>query len=312
MVNGGFRVSRLSAGTCDPAWVIAIFAHNESRGIRSALESVAATTGGREVEVYVLANGCIDSTVEQVRACASVIPNLWLVEIRVADKANAWNLYVHDILTAERVSQFDACFFMDGDVTLAPATMPLLATALDEVPSAEAAGGMPATGRDRDAWRQRMVANGMLAGNCYALRRSFVQRLRGSKVRMPVGLIGEDFFVSWLVASDAWRDDTRDAKDVRFVFHGDAKFFFRSLSPWRLADYRTYLLRKWRYTLRALQHQMLLFLLVDKGLSAMPSDVEELYCRAPLPSRLLWVGADTPLRLLAVLWIRRIRGRAGS
>lgn len=312
MVNDGFRVSRLSTGSSNPAWVIAIFAHNEARGIRSALESIAATVGGKEVEVYVLANGCTDSTVEEVRASAAIIPNLWLVDTPAADKANAWNLYIHDIIPAERVSEFDAYFFMDGDVTLLPATMPLLATALDEVPSAEAAGGMPATGRDRDAWRQRMVANGMLAGNCYALRGSFVQRLRGSKVRMPVGLIGEDFFVSWLVASDAWRDDTRDEQDARFVFHGDAEFFFRSLSPWRLTDYRTYLLRKWRYTLRALQHQMLLRLLVDKGLSAMPYNVEELYRRAPLPSRLLWVGVDTPLRLLAVLWIRRIRGRAGS
>lgn len=94
---------------------------------------------------------------------------------------------------------------MDGDVTLTPDTLPLLASALDQVPSAEAAGAMPATGRDRDAWRRRMVENGMLAGNCYALRGSFVKALREREVRMPVGLIGEDFFVSWLVASDLWR-----------------------------------------------------------------------------------------------------------
>lgn len=312
MANGGFRVSRLSTGSSNPAWAIAVFAHNEARGIRQALQSIAATVGGKEVEVYVLANGCTDLTVEEIRASATMLPNLWLVETRVADKANAWNLYVHDIFPAERVSEFEIYFFMDGDVTLATATMPLLASALDEVLNAEAAGGMPATGRDRDAWRQRMVANGMLAGNCYALRGSFVQRLRERQVRMPVGLIGEDFFVSWLVASDAWRDYQRNEEDARLVFHGNAEFSFRSLSPWRLADYRTHLRRKWRYTLRALQHQMLLLLLVDKGLSAMPRDVEELYRRAPLPSRLLWVGSDTPLRLIAVLWIRRLRRRAGN
>lgn len=277
-----------------------------------ALQSIAATVGGKEIQVCVLANGCTDSTVGEVRASANLLPNLWLVETSVADKAYAWNLFVHEILPAKRDGEFEICFFMDGDVTLAPAALPLLAAALDSVPSAEAAGGMPATGRDRDAWRQRMIVNGMLAGNCYALRGSFVQSLKERKVRMPVGLIGEDFFVSWLVANDIWRDGVRNEEDARFVFHGNAEFSFRSLSPWRPADYRTYLRRKWRYTLRALQHQMLIRLLIDQGVNAMPVDVEELYCRAPLPSRMVWVGFDTPLRVVAAQWIRTLRKRAGK
>ncbi|MCB1750394.1 MAG: glycosyltransferase [Gammaproteobacteria bacterium] len=310
MVN--FRVSRLSTGSSDPVWVIAVFAHNEADRIGAALKSVAASAGGRDIAVYVLANGCTDSTVDKVRACATALPDLWLVEIQVADKANAWNLFIHDIFPQDPAGQFETCFFMDGDVTLAPAALPLLASALDDVPSAEAAGGMPATGRDRDAWRQRMVANGMLAGNCYALRGSFVRRLREQRVRMPVGLIGEDFLVSWLVASDALREEIPGEGDARFVFHGKAEFSFRSLSPWRLADYRTYLRRKWRYALRGVQHQMLVLLLTEQGLRAMPRDVKELYRNGPLPSRLPGSGRDKLLHLIAVQWIRRLRTRAAN
>ena len=74
-----------------------------------------------------------------------------------------------------------------------------------------------------------------------------------------------------------------------------------------MCDYRTYLRRKWRYACRALQHQMLVLHLAQNGLQAMPQDVKELYRKAPLPSRLSWVGRDTPLRFLAVLWIRTFR-----
>lgn len=306
VVATGVRVSRLSSGHANPQWAIAIFAHNEAARIGAALRNITGAFGERNVEVFVLANGCTDSTVDKVCECAASIPNLWLVEIDLADKANAWNIYVHDVVPPERARAIDTYYFMDGDVTLEANALALLASALDDIPSADAAGGMPATGRDRDAWRQRMVSNGNLAGGFYALRGTFVQRLREQRVRLPVGLIGEDFLVSWLVARNGARDH-RPEEGPRCVFHPSAEFSFRSLSPWHLRDYRTYLMRKWRYTLRALQHQMLLLFLTSHGLGAMPGNVEDLYRSAPLPSRLRWAGRDTPLRLFAVLWIRSFR-----
>jgi hypothetical protein len=232
-----------------------------------------------------------------------------LAEIGVADKATAWNVYVHDLITAERAREIETYFFTDGDVTIEPAALARLADALSEVPSAKAAGGMPATGRDRDPWRQRMVENGSLAGNLYALRGSFVECLRQRPFRMPVGLFGEDRLISRLVASDLGASAALD-DGPQCIFHAAAEFSFRSLSPIRPADYRIYLRRKWRYTRRALQHQMLDHVLTHGGIAAMPRHVDELYLNAPLPSRLRWVGLDTPLRLLAVIWIRSFRRRS--
>jgi hypothetical protein len=54
---------------------------------------------------------------------------------------------------------------------------------------------------------------------------------------------------------------------------------------------------------------MLVNVLRARGIAAMPSDVRELYATGPFPSRLRWVGLDTPLRLLAVVWIRSFRNR---
>jgi len=55
---------------------------------------------------------------------------------------------------------------------------------------------------------------------------------------------------------------------------------------------------------------MLVSVLRARGIAAMPSHVQELYAAGPWPSRLRWVGLDTPLRLLAVLWIRSFRNRS--
>ena len=237
-----------------------------------------------------------------------MLPDLWLAEIDVADKANAWNVYVHELITPERAREIETYFFMDGDVTLERAALALLASSLDDVPTAQAAGGMPATGRDRDSWRARMVRNGTLAGNLYALRASFVDAVREQQVRVPMGLVFEDSLVSWLVATQFGRTSTA-GRDPQCIFCANAEFSFRSMSLLRPADYPLYLRRKWRYARGGLQLEMLMNVLRARGLAAMPAHVHDLYVNGPLPSRLRWVGLDTPLRLLGVLWIRSFRKR---
>jgi glycosyltransferase involved in cell wall biosynthesis len=306
LADAGIKISKLSAGDKDPHWAIALFAYNSAETIQAALNSVVAAADN-DISIYVLANGCTDHTVDIVRSSAATLPNLWLVEIPHADKAAAWNIFVHDLITEERAGALEAWFFMDSDVTLAPGSMRFLTSRLEDAADAVAVGGMPGSGRDMDAWRRRMVYNGMLAGNYYALRGSFVNKIRQAQVRMPAGLIGEDFFLSWLVANISW-DDTEPTRRAHCAFDGRAEFLFRSLSPLRPPDYRAYLQRKWRYTLRDFQHQMLIMLILQKGLGSVPLSVEELYHRAPLPVRPRWAGIlQTPLNLLALRKIRSFR-----
>lgn len=306
----GVNVTRITSRAGQrPSWSLAVFAHNESGRIGAALESIVQAASHRDIEVWVLANGCTDATCDEVRACASALPNLWLAEIDVADKANAWNVYVHELITPERAREIETYFFMDGDVRLERDALARLASSLDEVPTAKAAGGMPATGRDRASWRARMVRNGTLAGNLYALRAGFVDGVREKNVRVPMGLVFEDSLVSWLVATQFGHTRPGGA-DPRCIFCANAEFSFRSLSLLRPADYPLYLRRKWRYARGGLQLEMLVNVLRAQGLAAMPANVHDLYVNGPLPSRLRWVGLDTPLRFLAVLWIRTFRNRS--
>jgi glycosyltransferase involved in cell wall biosynthesis len=308
----GVKVSRLSAGESKPGWAIGVFAHNEARGIKAALQSVVEAAAGHPVSIYVLANGCTDDTVDKVRSCAATLADLWLVEIPVADKANAWNVFIHDLFTDAQAESIETWFFMDADVTLTPDSMTILESTLQDAQDADGAGGMPGSGRDMDAWRSRMVGNGMLAGNFYLLRDSFVRRIRETEIRMPVGLIGEDFFVSWMIASIVWQDAEPPHRG-RCVFSGRAEFMFSPLSLLRLSDYTTYLNRKWRYTLRDLQHRMLTGFLMQQGLESMPATIEELYKLAPLPDNWNRIGIlQTPLSLLAARKIRSFRERAAG
>ena len=288
-------------------WSVAVFAHNEAKRIAATLESIAVAADGAALDVVVLANGCRDRTAAIVHELAQASPRLRVVEIPLGDKANAWNHYVHTLgVTA------DMHVFVDGDVQVEPGALPALAAALAGRPTANAAGALPTTGRDREAWSARMQANGTLAGGLYALRGEFVERIRQRGIRLPQGLIGEDWLVSVLAKSELQPLAMEPASNQRVVFAPQAGFAFRSLSPWRPADYRVYLRRLWRYALRGVQFEMVLGWLWHYPPETLPPEIEQLYLRARPPSRLKWVGWTSPLRLWAVQKVRGVRAKAAA
>jgi glycosyltransferase involved in cell wall biosynthesis len=291
-----------------PVVAVAVFAHNEARTIRAALESVIASAGTGEMAIAVLVNGCRDDTPAIVRQLSSRERRATIVtvEIPLADKANAWNVYVHDVASREPFARADMHVFTDGDVRIEPGALVALRRALAQMPTANAAGGVPISGRDRDGWRARMVGGATLAGGLYALRGTFVACLRAQAIRIPVGLIGEDWLVSLLARSNLQATPSLDTTP-RIVFASDAGFSFRSLSRFHPWDQRLYARRLWRYALRGAQFEMLVPLLGRETLSRMPRDVRELYRRGGMPSRLKWVGRTSLLRTLAVQWIRAQR-----
>lgn len=291
------------------AWSIAVFAHNEADRIAATLRSIVNAAQGVPVDVVVLANGCRDRTAEIVRELALASDHLRVVEIALGDKANAWNIHVHQIPATQATDLVTMHVFVDGDVLIEPGSFAALAAAFDQVPNANAVGALPTTGRDREAWSRRMIANGTLAGGLYALRGDFIERIRLRKIRIPQGLIGEDWLVSLLASSDLKPVALGVASDTRVVFTPHAGFSFRSLSPWRPSDYITYLRRLWRYSLRGVQYEMAFGWLWHRPPEALPPDIEQLYLLALPPSRLKWVGVTSFLRFLAIQKVRRARSK---
>lgn len=290
-------------------WSIAVFAHNEAANIAATLGSICVVEDGITIRVVVLANGCSDRTASIVRELATLNNNLQVIEIPLADKANAWNLYIHEISANSSLSVAEMHVFIDGDVQVESGSLKALAAAFEQAPTANAAGALPVTGRDREAWRRRMLANGTLAGGLYALRGSFVERIRRRGIRIPQGLIGEDWLVSLFAKSDLQPLAGNGYAVLPIAFPSGAGFSFRSLDPQRLKDWHTYLRRLWRYALRGVQFEMLFGWLMHQPPEALPPNMEQVYRQALPPSRLKWIGPTSPLRFLAIQRIRLLRTR---
>jgi hypothetical protein len=179
---------------------IAMFAHNEERNIQGAIESVLHCFEKQaefDPVIYVLVNGSTDGTVSIVRDLAARHAAVRLVEIARGDKSDAWNHYVYDV--APRAG---AHIFMDGDVLMGADAGPELLRVLARAPEALACVAMPTGGRNSRGYQKELIAHPQIWGNLYALKEASLQMFRDKGTRLPVGHIGEDGLIGFLVAKD--------------------------------------------------------------------------------------------------------------
>ena len=288
-------------------WSTAIFAHNEAANIVGCLDAVREQRKNLPFPIFVLINGCRDRTEQRVRDYARTHANVRPVTIGIGDKANAWNEYVH-----RAADPADVHFFVDGDTRPQLGSFAALACAMRDAPIARAVGALPTTGRDRHGWSQRMVAFGRLAGCLYALRGTWLAQLRHDAVRIPVGLIGEDLFLSCIV-KERFDAHALMSPSPYLAFAADAGFAFRSLSRLRPKDWATYAGRLLRYRVRDYQLGLLLRLMHSGASARIPPDVRSVYRESDVLPRYRWCGRTTPIDLLAVRRIRRAaRDDAGA
>jgi glycosyltransferase involved in cell wall biosynthesis len=145
-------------------WAVMVLAHNEERRIAACLDSLFDGELGRGLEVFVMANGCTDRTEEVVREYARRRAGVHLVSIAMADKCNAWNVFVHETARSIAAGR-DVYFFVDGDCRVVPGSLARLADALGANPHAHAASAPPASGRSLQKDR-RAVRTGACWRTC--------------------------------------------------------------------------------------------------------------------------------------------------
>lgn len=252
------------------AWSVAVFAHNEGPRIIDCLQSLEEA-GGR-LRITVLANGCSDDTEALVNNYALEHPWVELVSLALGDKANAWNVYLHDVVATPAFA-----FFVDGDVRVSRGAFAALVSALEASPQANVAAAVPASGRSKQYLNRLVCEEHLVLGNLYALRGEFLRRAREVDLRLPRGYIGDDDLVTSLAKWDL--DPTGPLLHERVAPCPPAQFTFESFSPWKLRDWPTYWRRRVRYSLRHMQHELLAPLLRSEGLGAMPVSIEDLYQR---------------------------------
>src|SRR5690606_23398241 len=138
-------------------------------------------------------------------------------------------------------------FFMDGDVWVAPGSIPRMQAALLADSRAAAIGGVPFAGRNRRQVLQLMLERKWIYGNLYAVRNETLAHVRALGIRLPLGLMGNDCLITHLLK--ACYPDYRRFDDERIIHELDSGYSFRSLQPFRVGDVRVYLKRRVTYRL---------------------------------------------------------------
>jgi glycosyltransferase involved in cell wall biosynthesis len=226
---------------------VAMFARNEERHIVNALTHVtAACPDATDLRIHVLINGCTDGTQQVVERYAATHPEVVPVVLPFGDKANAWNTYVYDLADDSPVH-----FFTDGDVTCSPRALTLMQETLLNTAGATAIAGMPLSGRNRLTYQRYVRQWHWLFGNLYAATTVQLSKLRSHGVRLPVGLWGNDHFISKFMAADSLPEGTYAW--TQNIFRADAGFVFASLDWFRPRDmvlywrrHSTYEVRRWQ------------------------------------------------------------------
>jgi glycosyltransferase involved in cell wall biosynthesis len=275
--------------------LVAVFAHNESEKIISCLDSlkIAISEGDRCV---VLNNGSSDNTAELVKEFSKKNDFCQIIEIKMGDKSNAWNIFVHDL-------NLDAVhyFFLDGDCEVLPNSLTALENCLNSNPEINAAAAVPATAVGKKD-RQKLLTEGGLCGNFYALSGHFVKKIRQASLHLPTGLIGEDSLIGALAY---WNLDPKQPWDRKYIITcKNANYTYKPLSIFSFSDLRLYYHRKIRYSLRHFQNQLMKAPLKKNGLQGLNSNVEEMYSLYSKNISLRWRGTDTWFDWLALRKIK--------
>ena len=276
-----------STGPTD--WSVAIFTSREDAGtLRRTVQAVLAACRDRATIIDVLVDGNPTTAAalaawEPERVAGSTL-RLWLVPWR--DKACTWNRFLHELAPVATTA-----FFIDGYVRPAADSLAALAAALAARDDAWAATAVPTVGPSAAAQRARLVADGGLHGNLYALRGAVVALLRERGFRLPLGLYRNDSLIGAVMAFAA--DPARQAWDPhrRIALVTGATWDNDVASPFDPSRLRAFGRRRMRQAQGALENAAVRQHLAERRQSpeTLPRTVQELVAAGPVRP-IAWQG----------------------
>lgn len=262
---------------------ICVLAHNEEDEIGRCLDSVVAAGLSREDVVHIVVNGSRDNTENIVRAVASLDPRIRLHTLELGDKANAWDHYTFNV----DHEGIQGHVFVDADVRIRQGSLSAIKAALAVQSEAIAFSTLPYGGRISDGWRKKMLSQGGFAGNFYALKQDTLLQIIDENWHLPVGLIGDDTFLKWILRR-GFDPNAPDRAALVQLLPG-AGFDYDSFSMTSFSGLRSMVKRQATYALRDLQVYLVVRHLRrnaqshanDKNGQRLPRQISDLYEEVP-------------------------------
>lgn len=228
---------------------IGILACNEAEHIEATLQSVfrqeifLGNSVVQEIEIIVIPNGCQDATTQVATKALSLLAQsvsakvTWVVhELDKAGKSYAWNVYIHELLSADA----KYCFLMDADIILLHSqTLSQLIKTLESAPEAWVSIDKPVKDimfkQHKTVLEYLSIAVSTLQdsseakGLCGQLYCGYADKLR--KIWMPVGLPAEDGFLQNMVLTNCFQSTKNDN---HILLAQDASHSFRAYTDPRI------------------------------------------------------------------------------
>lgn len=285
---------------------VALFAHNEAAGIVGSIAALRAAGLRPGDKVFVLVNGSTDQTLSLVQAAARLDPRIHPVEIALGDKANAWDVYVHRLADPAAALHI----FIDGDVQVSAGAFDRIEQTAQAYPAALVISTLPRGGRQSVGWAQRIQAHHGMPGNFYAIPGPVFARLQ-AQVWLPVGFMGDDSLLRWLLLRDL--DPAAEPRLDRVRPCPQAFFDYASFPVTTLTGLKRLWRRHLGYARRELQVHVLCGLLARQGLAAMPRQISQVHDQIrPLRDSVTARVGFRGRRLLLPFVAWRLRGQTGS
>jgi hypothetical protein len=252
----------------DDVWGVVVFAARENvRSLCRTLNAVstAASLCPASTVIDVLVNGNdelattlsneLQSRSPRVCPLGGKSQSIRVWSIPVADKANAWNSYVHSIWNGEGVS-----FFVDGYARPHPLALNNLGVAVIESDFALGGTGVPTCGRSAPALAASMKKNGGFHGNLCCIGGATLSELKLRGIRIPLGLYRTDALMGALL-SFALDPSRHEWDHSRIAVVGEATWDVDPKHWWSIKDIRSQLARLFRQHRGALENEAVKYLL---------------------------------------------------
>jgi hypothetical protein len=169
-------------------WSVAIVTSRESLETLARTIAAVVAAASADTTIDVVTNGAWELAESVGRFVASERLKVSVWHVPIADKALAWNQYIHQIHGGED----DVVFFIDGYIRVNRDALHLMSSELSKAPDALGASGVPTKGPSAAGMRTRMKNSGGFHGNLCAVTGPVLHNLRVRGFRFPLGLYRVD------------------------------------------------------------------------------------------------------------------------
>lgn len=263
----------LEASSPTIPWSAAVFSSRESTDVLMTTVRALRECGGPSLRVDVLVNGQRGLAEDFLAAARRESLNLGDVKVwftPYADKAHAWNEYVHRIWDGRSWA-----FNVDGYVTVLPGGLHRLRDGLLRDRRLLASTGTPTAGRSSASLREAMQRDGGLHGNLFLMTAEALGSFRSQGIRLPTGLYRTDSTIGAVMAFGMdprvheWASKQYLLVDPDVTWHTPPKVW------WHASELRALLRRSRRQAQGVLENRAVRYHLAVKRRSAAewPSNV---------------------------------------